>query len=404
MSAISSSTRNIKAAVLYLNYFLHGIGCSVLGQSLIKDSLSAQWSTTAMAITAISAALGLGRLIALPIAGPVSDRFGRKWSIIIGGLCYAVYLIGLGVASCQPTGYLLAYLCAIVGGVANSFLDTGIYPALSELFPSAPSASTMGVKFSMGISQMLLPYLMGISMVHVGDFVQFHQFFIVSGVLYLVLVGILCFLPMDGSSVQDKKESLWTNLRHTRFTLTSVALILIGFTCTGTFQLWLNCAQNYAKDIVMWQNPSVMQIYYSVGTLLAVVVTAYLTRRIQDVRFLMLYPFICLVTLAAVVLMTSQTVMIVGAFAIGWAGAGGLLQIATSVCNTTFPQIKGTVTALVMIASSACNYTLLTLASQMTAHGVMLMNLGVTLMGLLLGVYVNVKTGTQITQRVSVPR
>ena len=44
--------------------------------------------------------------------------------------------------------------------------------------------------------------------------------------------------------------------------------------------------------------------------------------------------------------------MIAGAFLIGWAGAGGLLQIATSVCNMLFPKIKGTVTALVMIASS----------------------------------------------------
>lgn len=385
-----NNKRTIKAIVLYLNYFLHGIGCSVLGQSLIKDSLSLQWSTTAMAITAISAALGLGRLIALPFAGPLSDRFGRKWSIIIGGLCYAVYLIGLGAASQQPSGYMLAYLCAIIGGVANSFLDTGIYPALSELFPSAPSASTMGVKFSMGISQMLMPFLMGISMVHVAGKQHYHQLFTVCGLLYLVLVAVIYLLPMGENYIHQKKESLWTNLKHTHFTLSSIAMILIGFTCTGTFQLWLNCAQNYAKDIVKWQDPTVMQTYYSVGTLLAVVVTALLTRRIRDVRFLMLYPFICLITIVFSMLIPNQNMMIIGAFTIGWAGAGGLLQIATSVCNTTFPQIKGTVTALVMIASSACNYTLLTLASQMTASGVMLMNQVVTLIGLLLGIYVNV--------------
>ena len=27
------------ALVLYLNYFLHGVGCSVLGQAVIKESL-----------------------------------------------------------------------------------------------------------------------------------------------------------------------------------------------------------------------------------------------------------------------------------------------------------------------------------------------------------------------------
>ena len=45
--------------VLYLNYFLHGIGCSVLGQAVIKDALAASWGVEAMSITAIAAALGL---------------------------------------------------------------------------------------------------------------------------------------------------------------------------------------------------------------------------------------------------------------------------------------------------------------------------------------------------------
>ena len=61
------------ALILYLNYFIHGVGCSILGQAVIKEALAAAWGVEAMAITAISAALGLGRLIALPFAGPLSD-------------------------------------------------------------------------------------------------------------------------------------------------------------------------------------------------------------------------------------------------------------------------------------------------------------------------------------------
>lgn len=57
------------ALILYLNYFIHGVGCSILGQAVIKEALAAAWGVEAMAITAISAALGLGRLIALPFAG-----------------------------------------------------------------------------------------------------------------------------------------------------------------------------------------------------------------------------------------------------------------------------------------------------------------------------------------------
>ena len=67
------------ALIMYLNYFIHGVGCSVLGQAVIKESLAASWGVDAMKITAISAALGLGRRI----------------STAIGSASYAVYLIGL---------------------------------------------------------------------------------------------------------------------------------------------------------------------------------------------------------------------------------------------------------------------------------------------------------------------
>lgn len=100
---------------------------------------------------------------------------------------------------------------------------------------------------------------------------------------------------------------------------------------------------------------------------------------------------ICLVTLIVVLSGQSQPLMIAGAFIIGWAGAGGLPQIATSVCNMLFPKIKGTVTALVMIASSLCNYTILTAASKMAPSQVMLMNIVLTAVGVALGLFVSLR-------------
>lgn len=66
------------ALILYLNYFIHGIGCSILGQQAVKAMLADRWGIEVMGVTAIAAALGLGRLISLPFAGPLSDKLGRK--------------------------------------------------------------------------------------------------------------------------------------------------------------------------------------------------------------------------------------------------------------------------------------------------------------------------------------
>ena len=382
--------------VLYLNYFLHGVGCSILGQAVIKEALAGSWNVEVMAITAISAALGLGRLIALPFAGPLSDKLGRKVSTAIGSCSYAVYLIGLAMAynAGGGAGYRIAYICAIIGGIANSFLDTGIYPAVAEIINKAPGVATMGIKFAIATSQMLLPFFLGVTVAQTATgATSYNRLFYICGICYLVLMALVIFFPMPDSDkaagTGEKKEGLLQSLKHTKFSAGSIALILIGFTCTGTFQLWLNCAQNFAKDVVGWEDPTIMQTFYSVGTFLALIVTAFLTRKIKDVRFILIYPVICLVTLIAVLMIPSQGMCKAGAFLIGWAGAGGLLQIATSVCNMLFPKIKGTVTALVMIASSLCNYTILTAAAQMTTSGVMIMNIVLTAVGVLLGLFVN---------------
>ena len=379
--------------VLYLNYFLHGIGCSVLGQAVIKDALAASWNVEAMAITAIAAALGLGRLIALPFAGPLSDKLGRRFSTAFGGFAYAVYLIGLAMAfnAGGGAGYRIAYICAIVGGIANSFLDTGIYPAVAEIINKAPGVATMGIKFAISGSQLLLPFFLGIAVGQTaGGLVSYNTLFYAVGICYLVLMGLILFFPLpDSDQKAEKKEGLIEGIKKANFSAGSIAMILIGFTCTGTFQLWLNCAQNFAKDVVGWAEPGIMQTFYSAGTMIGLIVTAALTKKVKDVRFIMIYPAICALMMVAVLMVPSQAMCKIGSFVIGWAGAGGLLQIATAVCNMLFPKIKGTVTALVMIASSLCNYTILTAAASMTPSGVMTMNIVLTAIGVLLGVFVN---------------
>jgi hypothetical protein len=67
--------------------------------------------------------------------------------------------------------------------------------------------------------------------------------------------------------------------------------------------------------------------------------------------------------------------------------------MATATVNDLFPRIKGTITSLVMIASSLCNYTILSAASKMTAQGVIVMNMVITLIGVLLALFVNARYG-----------
>ena len=65
-------------------------------------------------------------------------------------------------------------------------------------------------------------------------------------------------------------------------------------------------------------------------------------------------------------------------------------------CADGFLPIKGTITSLVMIASSLCNYTILSAAAKMSA--VILMNVVITVIGVVLALFVNLRYGKLLTR------
>lgn len=382
------------ALILYLNYFIHGIGCSILSQQVVKEQLIEQWGLNdVMIITSIAAALGLGRLISLPFAGPLSDKLGRRISVLIGVASYIIFFVGIAFSPNMQ----IAYVSAVLGGIANSFLDTATYPAVTEIIYKYTGIATMGIKFFISIAQLLMPFFLGLA---AGTSMSYLMLPLVSGIAIAVLGVLAIFAPFPSESESGKKESFIQNLKNAHFTVESVALILIGFTSTATFQLWLNCAQTFGKEIagIPSESVSMMQTYYSAGTMAALVITSLLITRFKQVRFLVIYPAISVVMLVFVYIFKTPVIYYTGAFVIGYSAAGGVLQMATATVNDLFPKIKGTITSLVMIASSLCNYTILSAAAKMTSTAVILMNIGITAVGVLLAVFVNVRYQTLVNK------
>ena len=378
------------ALILYMNYFIHGIGCSILSQQVVKEMLAAQWGVNdVMTVTAVAAALGLGRLISLPFAGPLSDKLGRRISVLIG---VASFVLFFGGSSFAPN-IQIAYIAAVLGGIANSFLDTATYPAVTEIIHKYTGIATMGIKFFISVAQLLMPFFLGLA---AGTQMSYLSLPLAAGVAIAVLGILAIFAPLPAASESGKSESFLQNLKNANFSVESIALILIGFTSTATFQLWLNCAQTFGKEIagIPSDQVSMMQTYYSAGTMVALVVTSLLITKFKQVRFLVIYPAISVVMLGLVYVIKTPMICYVGAFVIGYAAAGGVLQMATATVNDLFPKIKGTITSLVMIASSLCNYTILSAAAKMTSMQVIMMNIVITVIGVLLAVFVNARYGT----------
>ena len=105
------------------------------------------------------ATLGLGRLISLPFAGPLSDKLGRRFSVIIGCASYVVFLVGIAFSP----NTTIAYIAAVLGGIANSFLDTATYPAVAEIIYEYTGIATMGIKLFISVAQLLMPFFLGVA-------------------------------------------------------------------------------------------------------------------------------------------------------------------------------------------------------------------------------------------------
>lgn len=385
------------ALALYFTYFIHGIGVSILGQ--YKQNFAGAWGAEKLSdgtfdvsmVLAVIAALGLGRLITLPFSGPISDRFGRRISGLIGIAFYVAYFVGIAIA---PNMYV-AYAFALLGGAANSFIDVCVVPSCLEIFRESGDSATMFTKFSISIGQFLLPFMIGFV---AANQMSYKTMFFVAAVALVVNAILIAIMPFPQINSSNKKENSGTEIKKEKmkFTATSIAVILIAFTCTSTFQLWLNCNQELAK-LYGVINASKVQSYYAIGSMVAVLVTAPLIKNfIKPVRILVVYPAISTIMLIVLYFVQSPTIVLIGGFIIGFTAAGGVLQLATSTANAIFPENKGKITSIVMISSSLANYVILNIAGYITKAGgvegpkyVLLFNAAITIVGVILALYVN---------------
>ena len=107
------------ALALYINYFVHGMGAIILAQNM--SFLQVQLNTDKAGVAYVISALGIGRLIALAISGVLSDKFGRKPTVYAGMLIYAGFFISILFAP----NVQIAFVLALLAGIANSVLDAG---------------------------------------------------------------------------------------------------------------------------------------------------------------------------------------------------------------------------------------------------------------------------------------
>ena len=376
------------ALAMYINYFVHGMGAIILSQNM--DALMAQFNTDRAGVSYVISGLGIGRLLVLFVSGALSDKFGRKPFVLLGMFTYVLFLGGILVAP----NVLVAFALAVLAGMANSFMDSGTYPALMEAFPEATGSANIIIKAFISAGQFLLPFI--ISFLMANDLWYGYSFLFC---IAIFIINGLFLLKLQFPAHKVAKEEVVAEVpkQKASFWIEGVALILIGFTATPTFYIIQNYLPTYAQEVAGMEKAAALKLIslYSAGSLTSVLVTSVLVAKwIKQVRFVFLYPLISLVTLVLLFLFPSPIMCVASAFVIGYSAAGGVLQLALTTMSELFPANKGTITGVVYTASSLASSilpALIGIISNSNVANIVLLNIVITAIGVVLALVVNIR-------------
>ncbi|OMP68099.1 MFS transporter [Domibacillus epiphyticus] len=337
------------ASGIYVNYFLLGMVNIMLSSNMA--ALSEQWDTDKAGISYIISAIGIGKLLTYALSGHLSDKFGRKPLVIFAALAMGIFLVGIPLS---PV-YQVAFMFALLAGVANSAMDAGSYPGLIEIFPKSSGSASVLVKAFMSIGAALLPFM--ILFFANQDAFYGYAFFVPAAIFFINMLFLTTISFPDHKAIVASQEAENAGeskfLSEPKFSREGIALVIIGFTSTGLFtvaQIWL---PSYGEEVLGMAADSSVKLlsYYSIGALVSVLSLSVLLKKlVRSVTVIVIYPIITFIAITTILTVKVPNVAIVMAFFIGFSTAG-VFQLAITIMTELFWQKKGTVTGIVATAA-----------------------------------------------------
>lgn len=383
------------AISLYINYFIHGMGVIILAQNMA--ALATKWHTTAGGVAVVISSLGIGRLVVLLVSGMLSDKFGRKPFVVLGILMYLLFFGGILFSS----SIWIAYIFGILAGIANSFLDSGTYPALMEMFPEEKGTANVIIKAFISGGQFLLPLMVSFLVASQAWFGW--SFILCIAILGLNLVFVLIAgkFPVPGADVkaaaeEDKKEED-TDLKSAgNIWIDGVLFILYGYISQATFYLVSQWLSQYGQEVAKMGSTSAHALisYYSIGSIVCVFVTAALAKKaVKEIQFLGVYTLISFVSLLLMYLVPTSLMCSIMSFVVGFSAAGGVMQLGLTVMSTFFAKGKGTVTGAFYTAGSIASFTIPLITGMMASNlaNIILFDVFIALIGFVLAVLITIR-------------
>lgn len=384
-------------ASLYFNYLIHGMAIVILAQNMAV--LGSQWHVSDAGVSMVISSLGIGRLLVLYVSGTLSDRLGRKLFIRMGIVTYIIFFIGIILSK----SIISAYFFGILAGMSNSFLDSGTYPALMELYPRNQAAANIMINAFASVGELILPIF--VAMLEQFNVWYGWSFIFCAAALSFNFVAMRneTFPKLSGPKTHAKMSTKRSNqpilqtkarglpIRHL---ILGIILTIFGYISMSTFYLvsqWLTKYGSIVGQLNM-VNARLLVSVYSIGSIIGVVTTAILVNRlIKPIWFMLFDTVLSFFALLLIALFPIELIMLFCSFVIGCTAAGGVMQIGLTIMSDLFPNSKGKVTGIYYTASGLSSFTIpvfTAIISQTSIRNIMWFDVGIAMTGILCSISV----------------
>ena len=203
---IKSSIR-LKESAFVASYgamFFEGALNVIINASLIQlaQSLDRSLGEVAQLISAKS----LGTLLFLYLAGKWSDQYGRKPLVLLGSLCFLIFLLGFS----WTTSFTGLLLLALLGGVGHGLMDAPSMSILFDLLADKAGSALILVQFFFSLGGMFVSFVVSHTVAAGLSYRWIYALMLGFGLVYLLHVA-LSPLPAlrrsEGSAPLPQKAS-----------------------------------------------------------------------------------------------------------------------------------------------------------------------------------------------------
>lgn len=341
-SSQNSSRNSRLRLVVYLNYIVQGFALIILAQTV--QQLSTLWQASIASTTAVVSAIGIGKLIAYPILGELSDHLNRKKLLMVAAVLYLLFFTILPLTHTV----FFAIIITTLAGLGNAALDAVAYPTLLEINHGNSSGNVL-IKAMISLGEGILPIVLVAIM---NRDMWFGWLYWLATAILLVNLILMATISSDNFYVAKPSKKVAVNTKDAtwQWDTTKILFLIYGFSSMWLMIHFTQWITRYFHVVQSFStvNAHLLMSFYSLGSLVGVGLLFLITNRswIKKANLLIVTALGTLLGLSVVVLSHDMRSASIGCFIFGISAAGGSLQLGLSQLITRYPKFSGRLTGL----------------------------------------------------------